>query len=182
MLATWVDDVQNFWFREISREAWFAADEQFDALCKARFLKIHEALATDFRLADAISSPERAIASVILLDQFPRNMFRGSARAFATDPLALAIAGAAIERAHAASLGKDQRLFLYLPFQHSESLADQDRSVELFRELGDDEWLRYAVDHRDIIRRFGRFPHRNDALARASTSEELALLTTWRGF
>jgi uncharacterized protein (DUF924 family) len=182
MATTWVDDVRNFWFREINRDAWFAADEQFDGLCKARFLKIYEALATDFKLIDAVGSLERAMASVILLDQFPRNMFRGTARAFATDPLALAIAGAAIERALEAGLDKDQRLFLYLPFQHSESLADQDRSVELFRELGDDEWLRYAVDHRDVIRRFGRFPHRNDALARASTPEELAFLATWRGF
>jgi uncharacterized protein (DUF924 family) len=182
MPTTWVDDIQNFWFRDLGPQAWFAADAQLDEVCRARFLKIHATLAADFVLADAVSSPERVVASVILFDQFPRNMFRGTARAFATDPLARAVAGEAIERALDVGLDKDRRLFLYLPFEHSEDHADQERSVELFQKLGDDEWLKYAIDHRDIIARFGRFPHRNAALGRPSTPEEQAFLKAFEGF
>jgi uncharacterized protein (DUF924 family) len=182
MATIWVDDVQNFWFGEVGPQAWFATDEPLDNLCRSRFQQIHAAAVADFNLVDALSSPERALASVILFDQFPRNMFRGTARAFASDPLALAIAREAVRRKLDADLGNEQRLFLYLPFEHSESLADQEVSVELFQQLGNDEWVAFAVAHRDIIARFGRFPHRNAVLERESTPEELAFLETGRGF
>jgi uncharacterized protein (DUF924 family) len=182
MAAMWVEDVHNFWFGEVGPQAWFATDKALDNLCRSRFLQIHAAAMAEFNLADAIKSPERALANVILFDQFPRNMFRGTARAFASDPLALAIAREAVRQKLDVDLGNEQRLFLYLPFEHSESLADQELSVELFRQLGNDEWVTFALAHRDIIARFGRFPHRNAVLRRASTPEELAFLEKGRGF
>jgi uncharacterized protein (DUF924 family) len=111
---------------------------------------------------------------VILFDQFPRNMFRGHADAYATDTLALAIAKRAIDKDFDKELAPDERKFLYMPFQHSEDLADQNRAVLLFTELGDEHQLGYAKHHREIIERFGRFPHRNAILGRASRSEEIA--------
>jgi uncharacterized protein (DUF924 family) len=117
---------------------------------------------------------------MVLLDQFPRNLYRGSAHAFATDPLARSIAGAALDRRFDSEVEPLLRPFFYLPFTHSEAIADQDRSVALFEahdvETGDVDSLKYAVIHRDIIRRFGRFPHRNAALGRTTTSEEQAFL------
>jgi uncharacterized protein (DUF924 family) len=113
---------------------------------------------------------------VIVLDQFPRNMFRGTPLAFATDHLALAVASEAIARGFDNVLDKHRRLFIYLPFEHSEKLDDQHRAVELISNLGDEELLQYAVAHRDIITRFGRFPHRNGILGRPSTTEEVEFL------
>jgi uncharacterized protein (DUF924 family) len=125
----------------------------------------------------ALSSPEQALATVIVLDQFPRNMFRGSPRAFAADPLALGVAREAVARGIDTRVGPiERRVFFYLPFEHSEDLADQNRSVELMRTLGDPEFDKYADAHRVIIERFGRFPHRNAVLGRISTPEEIAFL------
>src|SRR6185437_2741850 len=115
-----------------------------------------------------------ALAAVILFDQFPRNIFRGHANAYSTDPLALGIAKAAVDRRLDKQLTKDERKFLYMPFQHSEKLEDQDRAVLLFTELGDDHQLGFAKHHREIIEKFGRFPHRNRILGRASRPDEIA--------
>jgi uncharacterized protein (DUF924 family) len=171
----WVGDVLRFWFDELGRKAWFVRDAAVDAQIRTRFLPLIEELAT--RPADeALASADRALATVIVLDQFPRNVFRGEARAFATDARALDVAKAAIARALDQGVPADRRVFLYLPFEHSEELADQERSIELTAALGDEEYARYAVLHRDVIARFGRFPHRNVALGRTPTLEELTFL------
>jgi uncharacterized protein (DUF924 family) len=171
----WVDDVLSFWFEELGRKAWFVKDAAVDAQIRDRFLPLTETLSA--RPAhEAVSSADRALAAVIALDQFPRNVFRATARAFATDALALDIAKAAIERGLDQHLPTDRRVFLYLPFEHSEDLADQERSVELTAALGDEEYARYAVLHRDVIKRFGRFPHRNAMLGRTPTLEEIKFL------
>lgn len=167
----WVEEVLKFWFEELGREAWFQKSDATDELIRSRFLKLHERIAGESAEA-ALTSPRRALATIILLDQFPRNMFRGTARAFATDNKALEVARGAVERGLDKVLDKDGRAFMYLPFEHSEDLGDQERAVELFTPLGDDEYTRYAIAHRDIIARFGRFPHRNAILGRPSTPEE----------
>lgn len=167
----WVEEVLKFWFEELGREAWFQKSDATDELIRSRFLELHERIAGESAEA-ALTSPRRALATIILLDQFPRNMFRGTARAFATDNKALEVARGAVERGLDKVLDKDGRAFMYLPFEHSEDLGDQERAVELFTPLGDDEYTRYAIAHRDIIARFGRFPHRNAILGRPSTPEE----------
>jgi uncharacterized protein (DUF924 family) len=121
-----------------------------------------------------LTDPLTALAGVILFDQLPRNMFRGHADAYSTDHLALAIAKGAIARGFDKELAKDERKFLYMPLQHSEQLDDQNQALLLFTQLGDDEQIKYSKHHRDIIARFGRFPHRNAILGRASRPEEIA--------
>jgi uncharacterized protein (DUF924 family) len=170
-------EVLEFWFDAALDAAarskrWFAKDAAFDAEIRRRFLPLYEA-AADGRLDAWHDSPREALALVIVLDQFPRNMFRGEARAFATDERARDAAGALLS--HLADLSDEERLFACLPFEHSEALADQDLACELLAALGGEQ-LRYAERHREIIRRFGRFPHRNAALGRDSTPEELAFL------
>jgi uncharacterized protein (DUF924 family) len=174
--ASWVKIVEHFWFNEIGAAAWFEPNAAIDGSVRSRFLAIHEQVVADFHPATATSSADRAVASVIVLDQFPRNMFRGTPLAFATDHLALAVASEAIARGFYNVLDKHRRLFMYLPFEHSEKLDDQHRAVELIGNLGDEELLQYAVAHRDIITRFGRFPHRNVILGRPSTTEEVEFL------
>jgi len=167
-------EVVTFW-REAGRDRWFDKDDAFDAEIGKRFLGLHEEAAAG-KLGPWEQSAEGALALLILLDQFPRNMFRGQARAFATDPLARAVAAGAIVRGFDARAPEGMRSFFYLPFEHSESLADQDKSVAFFTAIGDAENLKWAELHRDIIRRFGRFPHRNAALGRATTPEEQKFL------
>jgi len=174
--AAWIASVESLWFNEVGEAAWFKAKPAVDEIVRTRFLESHEQAAADFDLATATGSAERAVATVIVLDQFPRNMFRGTPRAFATDHLALAAAGAAVEHGLDRGLDKHRRLFLYLPFEHSEKLSDQHRAVELVGRLGDGKLLRFALAHRDIVARFGRFPHRNAILGRPSTPEELEFL------
>lgn len=166
-------DVVQFW-QDAGPKAWFARNDDFDADFRNRFLAAHE-LAAGGGLHGWMQGPEGALALMILLDQFPRNAFRGSARMFATDALALELAESAIRAGHDRATGEDLRIFFYLPFEHSELPADQQRAVELIRPLGG-EWLRYAIIHQDVIVRFGRFPHRNELLGRVSTPEELAFL------
>jgi uncharacterized protein (DUF924 family) len=171
----WAAAVLQFWFGELTSQQWFKADAAIDERIRARFLVLHDRVAEtpdDALLADA----RGALAAVLVLDQFSRNMFRGSPRAFASDAKALAVAAAAIAKGYAARLSKDQRLFLYLPFEHSENLDLQARSVELISSLGDPELTRYAEAHRHIIQRFGRFPHRNAILGRTTTVEEAEFL------
>ncbi len=147
----------------------------FDAELRERFLATHEAAAAG-RLSVWEDTAEDALALVIALDQFPRNMFRGTARAFSTDALALAAARRAIGRGFDLKTPMPERNFFYLPFEHSENLADQERCVALTEATGDAEAVKWAKVHLDVIRRFGRFPHRNAALDRASTPEEIAFL------
>jgi uncharacterized protein (DUF924 family) len=168
------DAVLAFW-RSAGPDKWFKKDTAFDDEIRARFLKTYEAAAHG-ELAAWEGTREGAFALAIVLDQFPRNMFRGSARAFAADPLALAVARRAIERGFDLQLPVQERAFFYLPFEHSEAMADQERCCELFRSTGDAELLKWAELHTDIIRRFGRFPHRNAALGRVTTPEEQAFL------
>jgi uncharacterized protein (DUF924 family) len=167
-------DVVTFW-RNAGPDRWFKSDPAFDDEIQERFLTTHEAAAAG-QLSDWEQSAEGALALLILLDQFPRNMFRGDARAFATDPLARAITAGAIVRGFDSQVPKELQNFFYLPFEHSEDLADQERCIALNKASGDTENLKWAEIHADIIRRFGRFPHRNTVLGRATTPEEQAFL------
>jgi uncharacterized protein (DUF924 family) len=163
-------DVLAFW-RGAGPDKWFEKDAAFDAEIAVRFVAIWHA-AADGRLAGWEDAPEAALALVIVLDQFPRNMFRGDARAFATDAMACAVADGALARGFDQATDSAMRPFFYLPFMHSEALADQDRCVRLYEALDDAEQLRYARQHRDVINKFGRFPHRNRVLGRSTTQAE----------
>ncbi len=166
-------EIVRFW-REAGPERWFAKDEAFDRRFHALGLPLYEA-AVRGALASWMNSPEGALALVLLLDQFPRNSFRGTARMFATDAMARRVAAAAIDAGYDTAVTAPFRVFFYLPFEHSEDLADQDRSVALAAPL-DELYRSYAEIHRDLIRRFGRFPHRNAILGRATTPEEQRFL------
>jgi uncharacterized protein (DUF924 family) len=170
----WVADVLRFWFVELSEADWFAVCAELDARIRARFLALHTRLAADAGLVGV--TPRALLAGVLVLDQFSRNMFRGTPQAFATDPSARALARTAIARGFDVGLAKRERAFLYLPFEHSESRDDQALAVELISALGDEEWTRHAREHQALIDRFGRFPHRNAILGRVSSAEELAAL------
>jgi uncharacterized protein (DUF924 family) len=167
-------EVLAFW-RAAGPDKWFEKNDAFDSDIRARFLATYEAAAAG-RLAGWEDDADAALALVIVLDQFPRNMFRNDARTYAADPLARAVADRAIARAFDQRFPPIERRFFYLPFEHSENLADQERSVALCRAAGDEEGVKYAEIHADIIRRFGRFPHRNRVLGRATTPEEQAFL------
>ena len=177
MTATSADhrDVLDFWFSPASKAHWFERSDAFDAAVADRLGPWHDKAASGEIDGWAVE-PAGLLALVILLDQVPRNIHRGTPRAFATDAKALALARLAVDQGLDEGLDLDQRLFLYLPFEHAEQLADQERSVALFRAMGDAHYLDYAIRHRDIVVRFGRFPHRNAILGRPSTAEELAFL------
>lgn len=173
-------EVVGFW-RDAGMEKWFRGGEAFDAECRERFLDAHHAAARrDF--GHWMDDAEGALALLILLDQIPRNVFRGSGHAFASDGLARQYASRAIEAGFDVASESGLRMFFYLPFEHSEDMADQDRAVELFSALGNDNLLAYANAHRDVIARFGRFPHRNAALGRSNTPDEQAWLDAGGGF
>jgi len=166
-------DIVAFW-REVGPKRWFKKDAALDADIRRRFLDTYESAAAG-ELDAWQQTPDGALALLILLDQFPRNLFRGSARAFATDPQARAIASRAILNGFDAGFG-NMRTFFYLPFMHSEDLADQERALAFYRAHNATDGLKWAEEHADIIRRFGRFPHRNAALDRTTTAEEQAFL------
>ncbi len=166
-------DLLEFW-RAAGRKRWFAKDEAFDAEFRTRFMQLHLAAARR-ELDDWAATANGALALVLLLDQFPRNAFRGTAHMYATDPLARVLASRAIETGLDRDVDAELRQFMYLPYMHSEDLEDQERSVALNAAVGG-EPSRHAVAHRDIVRRFGRFPHRNALLGRETTAEELAFL------
>jgi uncharacterized protein (DUF924 family) len=166
-------DVLAFW-RAAGPDKWFAKDTAFDDEIRTRFLATYEAAAARMLAWD--DTAEGALALLIVLDQLPRNMFRGSARAFAADPLAREVTMRAIARGFDLAVAVPERSFFYLPFEHSETLADQERGVALNRASGDADALKWAELHADIIRRFGRFPHRNAVLDRTTTPEEQAFL------
>ncbi len=174
MTAPSASDVVAFW-REAGPARWFEKGFAFDEEIRRRFYDLYES-AADGKLTGWERNAEGALALLILLDQFPRNMFRNDARTFATDPMARAIAAGALVRGFDAQAPAELRGFFYLPFEHSEDLADQERGIAFYKAAGDADGLKWAEIHADIIRRFGRFPHRNAVLGRATTPEEQAFL------
>ncbi|HMS19009.1 DUF924 family protein [uncultured Sphingorhabdus sp.] len=167
----WAEQLLRFWFVEHGFADWFKGGDAFDVAVTKGFAAWRDAL-RELPTESFLTDPHTALAAVILFDQAPRNAYRGHAEAFATDHLALAIAKAAIAGAFDTSLSKDERLFLYLPFEHSENRDDQRESVRLVSQLGDQGLLKYAKDHQAMIERFGRFPHRNKALGRTDRPGE----------
>lgn len=182
-----VEDILDFWFLPVGapghgqpRMEWFRKDAAFDEVIRSRFLPDVEA-ALNGTHDDWADTPRGALALLILLDQFPRNLFRDSAQAFAGDAKALRVAKSVIVHEWDKAMSGVERAFVYLPFEHSESLADQERSLTLFGVLAEQQpgtagYLDYAHKHHEVIARFGRFPHRNAALGRTSTPEEIAYL------
>ena len=167
-------DILGFW-RAAGPQKWYAKSEAFDSAIRLKFEPVHHAAARGV-YDDWTATAQGSLALLILLDQFPRNLYRGSGHAFATDGKARAVARAAVEAGFHLAVEPDLRQFFVLPFEHSEDLADQDYGLSLATELGDAEVLKWVVIHRDIIARFGRFPHRNPCLGRETTPEEQAFL------
>jgi uncharacterized protein (DUF924 family) len=171
----WVGDVLRFWFEELREKEWFEHDRGLDDRIRERFLPLHARLAQDEQVRDS-PSPRELLAGIIVLDQFSRNMFRGTPKAYAADALARRLARMAVFRRYDRGMSKTERMFIYLPFEHSEDRDDQALSVRLFEQLGNENWSSYARAHKSIIDDFGRFPHRNAILGRESTPEELERL------
>ena len=181
MSETWVDDVLNFWFKEMTPEQWFGGGEGLDDRIRSRFIDLYQELKSTISVGE-VDDARTALAAIILFDQFPRNMFRGTGAAFGTDDLALGIARRAIDRQFDDEVAPEAKSFVYMPFMHSEVLADQERCVDLFKTLDAEEGLKYAIEHRDIVAQFGRFPHRNKPLGRESTDAEQAFLQSHAGY
>ena len=171
-MSDWRGDVLNFWFG-LDPKRWWTADEELDAEIRRRFLKLWSEK-RELPPASFLDHPLTALAAVVLFDQYPRNMFRGHADQFSTDPLALAVAKGAVASEFDEQLEPNERGVLYMPFMHSEDLDDQRHSMLLFTALGDDDQLGFAKKHHDVIARFGRFPHRNAILGRPPRAEESA--------
>ncbi len=172
MSSDWRADVLKFWFG-LEPEQWWRGGAELDRRIRRNFLKLWFEK-RQLQVHEFVVDPLTALAAVILFDQFPRNMFEGDADQFATDHLALAIARTAVDEGFDQQLDLAERCFLYMPFQHSETMENQNQSVLLFTRLGNADWLGYAKKHRDIIGRFGRFPHRNAVLGRKPRSDEVA--------
>lgn len=172
---TWIAEVLNFWFVELGPAQWFAKNAALDQQIRDRFLTTHRQLLASE--AAGIAGPRAMLAAVVVLDQFSRNLFRGDPHAFAADAIARRLADQAIGQGLDRAMNAQERLFLYLPFEHSEDAADQASSVALTGALGNDQWTRFALAHQRIIDRFGRFPHRNAVLGRQSTAEEIEMLS-----
>lgn len=170
----WVGEVLRFWFEELGAAQWFLKSAELDHEIRARFLALHERILTGD--ISGLTGPRTLLAAIVVLDQFSRNMFRDTPRAFSGDSLARRLARRAIAQGCDTGLTKEEGLFLYLPFEHSEDREDQALSVHLIGQLGHEEWTQYALAHQSIIDRFGRFPHRNAVLGRTSTADEIALL------
>ena len=168
----WVDDVLNFWFQELAPHDWFKKDARLDEQIRERFSSLYATLkSTPF--VPASLDARGLVAGVIALDQFPRNMFRQSAETYATDTKALDLAKYAVANGMDHTLAQQQRYFLYMPFMHSEDRATQAESLRLFTQINDKEGMKWARHHKDIVDRFGRFPHRNAILGREPTAEEI---------
>lgn len=174
-------DVLDFWFSDRMEPNWFAKSDDIDTVIRNDFAPTYEA-ARRRELDDWTATPEGALALVIVLDQFPRNIFRGDARSFESNDPALEHARAAVDAGFDEKVDPTRRQFFYLPFMHSEDLPDQTRSVELYEALGNENSLDFAIRHRDIIQQFGRFPHRNAVLDRPNTPDEDEFLKTHAGF
>jgi uncharacterized protein (DUF924 family) len=170
----WVRDVLDFWFQVLDPSDWFSGKPTVDRRIRQRFLSLHGQLAGS--AGAEVSGARALLAAVIVLDQFSRNLFRGDARAYASDAVARRLAGQAIAAGYDGRMRREERYFLYLPFEHSEDPVDQVRAVDLISLLGCEEWTRYALAHKALIDRFGRFPHRNAALGRVSSAEEIAAM------
>jgi uncharacterized protein (DUF924 family) len=175
------DSILDFWFSERARTLWFKSTPGFDAEVHRRYADTWQAARVN-ALGDWEQSASGALALVIVLDQFPLNMYRDRPESFATEAAARDVARRAIARGFDGVLDNSRRLFLYLPFMHSEQPGDQDYSVQLFAQAGMEETLTWARQHRDIVRRFGRFPHRNAVLGRASSAAEIAYLESEAAF
>jgi len=175
------EEILTFWFSDEVEAAWFKRNEAVDREIEEHFAQAYESA----RLGEMNhwrNTTKEALALTIVLDQFPRNLFRGSPRSFESDHLALANAKYALEQGYEKQLSKKERPFFYLPFMHSEDVKDQRRCITLYEELGNDLALDFAKQHADIINRFGRFPHRNAVLGRETTTEEAEFLTEHPGF
>jgi uncharacterized protein (DUF924 family) len=175
----WANEVLGFWFDELTPEDWFMTKPETDEAIRTRFLKLWQEMRQAVP-AEALLAAEPALAATIVFDQFPRNMFRKQADAFATDPLARVVAHNARRLGFAEKLAPSRRGFLHMPFMHSEELSHQEICVALF--AANPEQSTYAVEHRDIVARFGRFPHRNRALGRESTAAEIEFLKGHEGY
>ncbi len=181
MDKTSTDAVLAYWFGELGPQDWFSGRPELDEQIRARFGPLCER-ALGGKPEDHLGDPRAALAGIIVLDQFPRQLFRGEPRAFSGDPVALVVTHGALGRSFDAGMTQEQRQFLYMPLMHSEVVSDQELCVKLFRDLGNEEALKFAIEHRDIVARFGRFPHRNRALGRESTAEERDFLETHAGY
>ncbi len=181
MADNWSEQVLHFWFDELGSDNWFGSSDTVDEQIIERFQELWEEQKAKIA-ADFLETPETALAAIILFDQFPRNMFRDTAEAFATDHLALQIAKEAIDREMDHKLTEDQRSFLYMPFMHSEDLEDQTRSLGLFTALGTEDNIKFAKTHRDVIVQYGRFPHRNAVLGRETRPEEQVAIDQGSGW
>lgn len=177
----WVEAVRKFWFDELKPEQWFEQSDEVDETIRRRFGALYESL----KVAppeEARTDAATALSAIIALDQFPRNLFRGNAEAFGTDGLAVDLARNAVNKGLDRPLSDREKRFMYMPLMHSEVLADQERCLFLFKSLDIPDIVKYAVEHRDLIARFGRFPHRNKILGRKSTPEEETYLETGKTF
>lgn len=169
------ETVLRFWFQELQSAAWWRVDADLDQTIRTRFAALHDR-AAQAELYEWRSTARGRLAEVIVLDQFPRNMFRGQARAFATDPMALVLAQEAVAAGADHALESHQRVFLYMPYMHSESRAIHQVAERLFRDHAPPDNLDFELRHKAIVDRFGRYPHRNAALGRTSTAEEIEFL------
>jgi len=176
----WVGEVLHFWFDELEAAQWFAKSDAIDSHIRARYLPLHRRVVA---AGGSIAMTQRPLlAAVIVLDQFSRNLFRGTPRAFAADPIARQLSRAAIKQRFDEAMNEHERLFLYMPFEHSEDRKDQAMAVELIARLGNEDWTRDAFAHKTIIDQFGRFPHRNAILDRLSSPDEAKLLQDPKGW
>jgi uncharacterized protein (DUF924 family) len=173
--------VLDFWFSDEVEKRWFDSGPEFDSEIREKFGDLYD-LAFEGELSGWTATAESALALVILFDQFPRNMFRGSPKAYQSDEQAREVSRVALANAFDQQRSQKERAFFYLPLMHSEDLLDQTECVQLYRRMKDEENLKYAIEHHDIIARFGRFPHRNVILGRQSSDEEQEFLKTHKGF
>ena len=169
------EDILNFWFQEIDPKMWFTKDSEFDDLIRSRFLDIHTK-AKNCELFKWRSEAKGRLAEIIILDQFSRNLFRESPEAFGSDSLALALAQEAVSLGMDEELNNLEKSFLYMPYMHSESLAIHEVAIELYSKEGLENNLDFESKHKEIIERFGRYPHRNQILGRQSSAEEIDFL------
>ncbi|MGF1722396.1 DUF924 domain-containing protein [Vibrio kyushuensis] len=169
-------DVLTFWFDELGPSKWWIKDNKVDELIRRRFSELHSS-AIGCELFEWRESAKGRLAEIIVLDQFSRNMYRDTPESFASDPLALALAQEAVKLGQDSDLNATERSFLYMPYMHSESLKIHDVAVELYKSNGIEANLEFEIKHRDIIAKFGRYPHRNNILGRTSSKEEIEFLT-----
>jgi len=179
--SNWQNDVLSFWFETLTPKQWFQSSKTVDDAIQNQFEPLIDSVAQQASSIQGLDSHSQ-LAAILVLDQFPRNCYRGSPKAFDYDPIALTIAQGVTAQGLDSAMSQPERQFCYMPFMHSENLAHQNQSLELFNNLGVEGGISSAVEHRDIITQFGRFPHRNEVLSRQSTREELEYLTDAKRF